>query len=95
MSILRNVSAALLATTLTITVATAMADEVEFMNWTYTEDSGRDLMQGLMDDFTGKTGHAVAPIGYAWKDINKNAFLRARTNTLPDVMQVQGRFLPT
>ena len=73
----------------------AQADTVEFMNWTYTEDSGRDLIQGLMDGYAESSGNAVEPIGYAWSDINKNAFLRARTNTLPDIMQVQARFLPT
>ena len=73
----------------------AQADTVQFMNWTYTEDSGKDRITALMEDYTAKSGHAVEPIGYAWSDINKNAFLRARTNTLPDVMQVQGRFLPT
>lgn len=73
----------------------AQAETVEFMNWTYTEDSGKDRIQGLMDDYASKTGNEVEPIGYAWSDINKNAFLRSRTNTLPDIMQVQGRFLPT
>ena len=73
----------------------AQADTVEFMNWTYTEDSGRDLIQGLMDSYAESSGNEVEPIGYAWSDINKNAFLRARTNTLPDIMQVQARFLPT
>ncbi|MXU65074.1 extracellular solute-binding protein [Oceanomicrobium pacificus] len=73
----------------------AQADTVEFMNWTFTEDSGRDRIQALMDNYAASSDHEVEAIGYAWSDINKNAFLRARTNTLPDVMQVQGRFLPT
>lgn len=90
--IARTFAAALVATAI---AAPANAETVEFMNWTYTEDSGRQLMQDLMDDYAEKSGNSVEPIGYAWKDINKNAFLRARTDTLPDIMQVQGRFLPT
>ena len=87
-----SLAAGLVAAALAVPAA---ADTVEFMNWTYTEDSGKDLMQGIMDDYAGKSGDTVEPLGYAWSDINKNAFLRSRTNTLPDVMQVQARFLPT
>lgn len=92
MKITKALAAGLLATAIAVP---AQAETVEFMNWTYTEDSGRDRIQGLIDNFTEKTGTDVEPIGYAWSDINKNAFLRSRTNTLPDIMQVQGRFLPT
>ncbi len=92
----RTLVSGLLATALAIPAhGPAQAEEVEFMGWTYSEDSGRDRIQKLMDHYAEASGNSVEPIGYAWSDINKNAFLRARTNTLPDIMQVQGRFLPT
>ena len=75
--------------------APATADEVEFMTWTYTEDSGKAAIEGLIDGFEAQSDDTVTPIGYAWGDMIKNTFLRARTNTLPDVSQVQARLLPT
>lgn len=70
----------------------AVAQDVTFMNWTYTEDSGKPQIQAMLDSFAGGT---VEPQGYAWGEMTKNMFLRARTNTLPDVTQVQARMLPT
>jgi len=72
-----------------------LADEVEFANWTITEDSGKALMEALAEGFAEESEHTVKQLGYAWKDMNKNLFLRSRTNTLPDTAQIQGRFLPT
>lgn len=86
---------ALLGTVAAAAMTTAAAADVEFMTWTYTEDSGRDTIQAMLDTFTGQTGIAVEPIGIAWGDMVKNTFLRARTDTLPDISQVQGRLLPT
>lgn len=85
------------AAALTIGLATtAAADEVEFMTWTYTEDTGRDVIQALMDGFEATSpDDTVTPLGYAWGDMIKNTFLRARTNTLPDISQIQARLLPT
>lgn len=73
----------------------AAAQDVEFMSWTVTEDGGKEQIEALLQSFEEKTGLDAEAIGYAWKDMNKNTFLRARTNTLPDVSQVQARFLPT
>jgi multiple sugar transport system substrate-binding protein len=70
----------------------AVAQDVEFMTWTYAEATGEPLIQGMIDSFDGGT---VEPQGYAWGEMTTNALLRARTNTLPDVMQVQARLLPT
>ncbi len=88
----RFVTGALVAAALAMPAAAA---DVEFMSWTITEDGGKELMQEMISSYEEKTGKEVDGIGYAWKDINKNTFLRARTNTLPDVSQVQARFLPT
>lgn len=88
----RFVTGALVAVALAMPAAAA---DVEFMSWTITEDGGKEMMEDMISAYEEKTGKDVEAIGYAWKDINKNTFLRARTNTLPDVSQVQARFLPT
>lgn len=71
---------------------TAAAQDVEFMNWSYTEDANKPIIQNMIDTFDGGS---VEPQGYAWGEMTKNMFLRARTNSLPDVTQVQARLLPT
>lgn len=75
-----------------MTVGTAAAaDKVEFMGWTMTEETGRAAIAALAANFDGE----VDLQGYAWGEINTNYILRSRSNTLPDVGQVQGRLLPT
>lgn len=83
------------ATGLALAAAPVHADDVTFMNWTITEDGGREDILRLLESFTAATGLVAEPIGYAWGDMIRNTFLRSRTNTLPDVTQVQARFLPT
>lgn len=90
MTITRSVLAAIAATGLGSGVA--MAQDVEFMTWSYTEDANRPFIEGFIESFEGGT---VEPQGYAWGEMTRNAFLRARTNSLPDVMQIQARLLPT
>jgi len=75
--------------------APVQANDVSFMNWTVTEEGGREDILRLLASFNSATGLTAEPIGYAWGDMIRNTFLRARTNTLPDVSQVQARFLPT
>lgn len=70
----------------------AQAQDVEFMTWTYTEETGQAAIQAMVDSFEGGT---VIPQGYAWGEMSRNIFLRSRSNTLPDVTQVQARLLPT
>lgn len=69
----------------------ATAEDVEFMTWTYTEENGRPFIDAMIDSFGG----TVEPVGYAWGEMTRNTFLRARTDTLPDISQVQARLLPT
>jgi len=91
----------LMKSTLTAVTALAMglttaahAENIEFMGWTYTEDTGREPIQAMLDGFMASEGIEVTPLGYAWGEMQRNTFLRSRSNTLPDVSQVQGRFLP-
>ena len=65
--------------------------EVEFMSWTVTEETGEAAIEGMAESFDGE----IVMQGYAWGEMNKNYVLRARSNTLPDVGQTQGRLLPT
>ncbi len=71
----------------------AQAD-VTFMNWVYTEETGRPIIQSMIDSFAESTGISVVPQGYAWGEMTRNYILRSRSNNLPDVGQVQGRLLP-
>lgn len=89
---MRTLRIAALAAGITCLAGIAAAQDVEFMTWTYTEESGKPLIEGMIADFNSGT---VEPQGYAWGEMVKNAFLRARTGSLPDVMQVQARLLPT
>jgi multiple sugar transport system substrate-binding protein len=68
--------------------------DVEFMTWTYTEETGQKIVQTMMDGFSSDSGVTVVPQGYAWGEMMKNYLLRARSANLPDVGQVQGRLLP-
>lgn len=80
---------------LAFSATTALAADVEFMTWTYTEESGKQYIQDMVDTFKEATGKEAEAQGYAWGAMSKNTFLRARTNTLPDISQVQARLLPT
>lgn len=71
------------------------AADLEFMTWTFTEETGQAPIQQMLDAFQASSGLEVEPLGYAWGEMARNTFLRARSDTLPDVSQVQERFLPT
>ncbi|KMW58325.1 Sugar ABC transporter, periplasmic sugar-binding protein [Candidatus Rhodobacter oscarellae] len=76
---------------LAMLAGTQAVAETQFMGWTQSEETGKAAMAALAESFEGD----VELQGYAWGEINKNYILRARSNTLPDVGQVQGRLLPT
>ncbi len=80
---------------LVMQASTSAAADVDFMNWSSTEEVNKPRIKAMEESFTKATGLTVNSIGYAWGEMVKNAFLRGRTNTLPDVMQVQARLLPT
>ena len=48
-----------------------------------------------LDGFQTADKLSVEPLGYAWGDMQKNIFLRAKSNTLPDIAQLSERWLPT
>lgn len=87
--LIAGVAAAMLAL-----AAPVQAQDVEFMTWTYTEETGQPAIQAMIDGFAVATGHSVEPQGYAWGDMTTNYVLRSRSGTLPDVGQVQERLLP-
>lgn len=83
--------AAGVVTAAALTAGAASADTVEFMNWLGAEETGKDTLAQMVASFDGEVD--IQP--YAWGDLPKNLFLRARSKTLPDVSQIQGRMLPT
>lgn len=86
--------AAAAALALGAAVAGPVRADVEFMNWTYTEETGQKIIQSMIDSFGSETSITVVPQGYAWGEMTKNYLLRARSGNLPDVGQTQGRLLP-
>lgn len=86
---------AIAVATSTLIAGQAAAQDVEFMTWSYTEDANRAKIEALIESFTSATDLSVEPQGYAWGEMGRNLFLRARSRTLPDVSQVQGRLLPS
>lgn len=83
------------AVALTLTVGTAQAADASFMSFTYAEEANTKTVQALLDGFAAQDKLTVEPLGFAWGDMQKNIFLRARSNTLPDVAQLSERWLPT
>ncbi|SEQ24823.1 carbohydrate ABC transporter substrate-binding protein, CUT1 family [Faunimonas pinastri] len=73
----------------------AHAADVSFMSFTYAEQAGKPSVEKMVEGFKDQTKLTVEPIGYAWGDMQKNLFLRARSRTLPDVAQLSERWLPS
>lgn len=73
----------------------AQAADVSFMSFTYAEEANTKTVQALLDGFQTADKLSVEPLGYAWGDMQKNIFLRAKSNTLPDIAQLSERWLPT
>ncbi|OHV77087.1 ABC transporter substrate-binding protein [Rhizobium sp. LCM 4573] len=73
----------------------AHAADTSFMGYSYAEESAKPSVEKILKGFTEKTKLSVEPIGSAWGDMQKNLFLRARSKTLPDVVQISERWLPT
>jgi multiple sugar transport system substrate-binding protein len=89
---------ALLATAVAVTglaAGSASAADATFMTFSYAEETNKPLVEKVLTGFNAETQLSVEPLGFAWGDIQKNLFLRARSNDLPDVAQISERWLPT
>jgi len=88
----------LLATAVAVTTlatgATRAADAT-FMTFSYAEETNKPLVEKVLSGFTAESQLTVEPLGFAWGDMQKNLFLRARSNDLPSVVQISERWLPT
>lgn len=88
----------LLATAVAVTSFAAgavRAADVSFMTFSYAEETNKPLVEKVLSGFTAESGLSVEPLGFAWGDMQKNLFLRSRSNDLPDVTQISERWLPT
>jgi len=92
---LPHLAAASAVATLCMAAIPAHAETIDFMSWTYAEDAGKETVEQLIANFEENTGHTVEPLGFAWGEMQNNIFLRYRSNDLPEVSQLQGRWLPT
>jgi multiple sugar transport system substrate-binding protein len=84
------------------TVATAMlgigaahAADLSWMGYSYAEESAKPSIDKIIAGFKAKSGLTVEPIASAFGDLQKNLLLRARSHTLPNVVQISERWLPS
>ncbi len=92
----KSLYSALMAGSLLFGATMARADDsVSFMSFTIAEEANRVALEAMMADFTAREGVKVEAIPTAWGDILKNVFLRQRSNTLPNVVQLSERWLNT
>jgi multiple sugar transport system substrate-binding protein len=91
----KMVSVAALAVGGTLAAGAVQAADVSFMSFTYAEEANTKTVQGVLDAFKTADGLTVEPLGFAWGDMQKNIFLRARSKSLPDIAQLSERWLPT
>ena len=89
------VSAVVIAAGLGLTGQAAQAADVSFMSFSYAEEAAKPSVEALLKGFEAQTKLSVEPLGYAWGDMQKNIFLRARSKTLPSVAQLSERWLPS
>ncbi|UWU17832.1 extracellular solute-binding protein (plasmid) [Rhizobium sullae] len=73
----------------------ARAADLSWMGYSYAEESAKPSVEKIIAGFTAKTGKTVEPIPSAFGDLQKNVFLRARSKTLPSVVQISERWLPS
>jgi multiple sugar transport system substrate-binding protein len=83
------------AVALIVTAGAAQAADLTWMGSSYAEPANKPAVERMIAGFEASHGLAVEPLGFAWGDMQKNIFLKARSNTLPEVVQLQERWLPT
>ncbi len=76
-------------------VTLAQDTSMSFMSFTFAEEANTATVQSVLDGFKAADRVTVEPLGYAWGDMQQNIFLRYRSNTMPNVVQLQERWLPT
>lgn len=75
--------------------ARAQGAGLSFMSFSFAEEANKALVQKLADDFTAQSGVPMQLIGSAWGDVQRNVLLRQRSRTLPNVVQISERWLPS
>lgn len=73
----------------------AKAADLSWMGSSYAEPANKPAVERMIAGFKTESGLTVEPQGYAWGDMQKNIFLKARSNTLPNIVQLQERWLPS
>jgi multiple sugar transport system substrate-binding protein len=92
---IRKTLAALLASGAMLAATAAGAAEFSFMSFTVAEEGNRPDIEKLMAEFKAAKGVDIKVYPYAWGDMLKNVFLRQRSKTLPNVVQISERWLTT
>lgn len=90
---------ALLAAAPAIAIASqarAQASRIEFLGWSNEEAPSKPSIEHMMRSFEqANAGTQVNWVGFQWGDVQRNLLLRVRGNQVPDVVQIQDRWLPS
>lgn len=77
------------------TQARAQANRIEFLGWSAEEAPSKPSIEHMMRSFEqANAGTSVNWVGFQWADVQRNLLLRVRGNQVPDVVQIQDRWLP-
>jgi multiple sugar transport system substrate-binding protein len=92
----RTLLAAAPALALASTAARAQAARIEFLGWSAEEAPSKPSIEHMMRSFEqANAGAQVNWVGFQWGDVQRNLLLRIRGNQVPDVVQIQDRWLPS
>lgn len=83
------------AIVMALTTGIAKAADLTWMGSSYAEPANKPAVERMIAGFKTSSGLTAEPLGFAWGDMQKNIFLKARSNTLPEIVQLQERWLPT
>ncbi|MBM3523527.1 MAG: sugar ABC transporter substrate-binding protein [Alphaproteobacteria bacterium] len=76
--------------------ARAQAARIEFLGWSNEEAPSKPSIEHMMRSFEqANPGASVSWVGFQWADVQRNLLLRLRANQVPDIVQIQDRWLPS
>jgi multiple sugar transport system substrate-binding protein len=76
--------------------ARAQAQRIEFLGWSNEEAPSKPSIEHMMRSFEqANPGSGVSWVGFQWADVQRNLLLRLRGNQVPDIVQIQDRWLPS
>lgn len=69
---------------------------IEFLGWSGEEAPSRPSIDLMMQTFeAANPGSKIEWVGFQWADVQRNLLLRLQSNQIPDIVQIQDRWLPS